>query len=66
MTQILAANMALQMRRLDSMPEGTTKTRIWRDLRIALLDLRKTELYAQRLDIEREKHPKTGQAEKAA
>ncbi len=53
MTLILAAGMAIEMRRLQSMPEGIEKARMWRELRIGLLDLKKTELDAQRLALER-------------
>jgi hypothetical protein len=51
-TLILAASMAIEMQRLQSMPEGIEKARMWRELRIGLLALRKTELLAQRLRLE--------------
>jgi hypothetical protein len=55
---ILAANLAIGMQRLESMPEGIEKVQMWRELRTSLLALRRSELYAERLDIERDKHPK--------
>jgi hypothetical protein len=54
MTLILAASMAVEMRRLESMPEGINKARMWRELRLGLLDLKKTELHAERLALERQ------------
>jgi hypothetical protein len=54
----MAANMAIAMLRLESMPEGIEKVKIWRELRISLLSLRKPELFAQRLVLEREMHPR--------
>jgi hypothetical protein len=57
MTLILAANMASAMLRLESMPDGIEKAKMWRELRIGLLALRKCELYAQRMVLEREMHP---------
>lgn len=53
----MAGNMAMAMLRLESMPEGIEKVKIWRELRISLLALRKPVLYAQRPVLEREMHP---------
>ena len=61
MTLVMAANMSLEMQRLEAMPAGSEKAKVWRELRIGLLALRRTELCAQRLDFERAAH---GQAEK--
>ena len=58
MTLILAANMAVQMQGLASMPEGSEKAKVWRELRIGLLALRQSELLAQRLNIGRAAHTK--------
>jgi hypothetical protein len=57
MALMLAAAMAGQMQQLESMPDGIEKAKIWRELRISLLALRRSELYAERLKIERIKHP---------
>jgi hypothetical protein len=52
MTLILAAGMAAEMQRLESMPEGIEKARMWRELRIGLLDLKKSRRCAQRLRLD--------------
>jgi hypothetical protein len=64
MSLILAANMAIEMQQLESVPDGTEKAKVWRELRISLLALRRCELYAQRLGIERDKHPKPAKKKK--
>jgi hypothetical protein len=58
MANFLAVKMALELNRLDSVPDGAEKARSWRELRLSLLALRRSELYAERLKIERDKHPK--------
>jgi hypothetical protein len=58
MALMLAANMALEMQRLQSASDGNEKAKIWRELRIGLLALRRSELYAKRLEIEEIRHPK--------
>jgi hypothetical protein len=62
MALMLAATMADQMLRLRSMPEGIEKARIWRELRIGLVALRRSELCAEKLRIELIKHPPPKQA----
>jgi hypothetical protein len=64
MALMLAANMAIEMQRLESAPDGIEKAKIWRELRIALLALRRSELYAERLGIERDKRPKAKKSKK--
>jgi len=44
MGTMMAATMADQMLRLQTMPEGIEKAKIWKELRISLLALRKSEL----------------------
>jgi len=44
MGTMLAATMADQMQRLHTMPDGIEKAKIWKELRISLLALRKSEL----------------------
>ena len=56
MALLLAAAMVGQITQLESMPESSEKAKIWRELRIGLLALRRSELYAQRLKIENRKH----------
>jgi hypothetical protein len=58
MSLMLAANMAMEMQRLESVPDGPEKATMWRELRISLLALRRSELYAKRLEIEQVRHPK--------
>jgi hypothetical protein len=57
MALMMAAIMAGQMHNLDGIPESSEKAKIWRELRISLLALRRSELYAQRLKIENRIHP---------
>jgi len=57
MALLLAATMAAQMLELETMPNNAEKAKIWRELRIGLLALRKSELYAERLKMERVAHP---------
>jgi len=58
MALMLAAKMAGEMQGLELMPEGMEKAKIWRELRISLLSLRRAELYGQRLKIEQTKQTK--------
>ena len=62
---MMAATMAAQMQGLESMPDGVEKAKVWREWRISLLALRRSELYAERLKIERARHPATKSAAKA-
>ena len=64
MALMLAAAMAGQMQQLETLPDGIEKAKIWRELRISLLALRRSELYAERLKIERIKHPDPKKAKK--
>jgi hypothetical protein len=50
-------NGAHQMHTLEAIPESSEKAKIWRELRISLLALRRSELYPQRLKIENRIHP---------
>jgi hypothetical protein len=61
---MLAANMALEMQRLQFVSDGNEKARMWPELRIGLLALRRSELYAQRLEIEQTKHPQSEKKKK--
>jgi hypothetical protein len=58
MAHFLAVKMALELNRLDSIPDGEAKVKSWRELRLSLLVLRRSELYAERLNFERDKHLK--------
>jgi hypothetical protein len=53
---MFAATVADQMLRLQTMPEGVEKAKIWKELRISLLALRRGALYARKLSIEEAKH----------
>jgi hypothetical protein len=64
MALMLAANMAMEMQRLESVPDGLEKAKMWRELRMSLLALRRSELYAKRLEIEEVKHPKPARKKK--
>jgi hypothetical protein len=56
MGTMFAATVADQMLRLQTMPEGVEKAKIWKELRISLLALRRGALYARKLSIEEAKH----------
>ena len=58
MALMLAAKMAAEMQVLEVMPEGIEKARMWRELRVSLLALRRCELYGQRLKIEQARQTK--------
>jgi hypothetical protein len=64
MSLMLAATMAAQMRRIEAMPDSLEKAKMFRELRIGLMALRRSELYAERLRIERVKHPEPGKRKK--
>jgi hypothetical protein len=53
---ILAAKMAVELRHMDSFPDGAEKAKLWRELRTSLLTLRRADLYAEKLRLDREKH----------
>jgi hypothetical protein len=53
---VLAAKMAVEIRRLDSVPDGPEKAKVWRELRTSLLALRRGDLNGQKLRLEREKY----------
>lgn len=62
MALMLAAIMATQIHRFESMEDGVEKAKLWRELRISLMALKKCELAAARLEMERERHGKPGNA----
>ena len=55
MALVLTSAMIGQVLRLESMPDGVEKARTLRELRLSLLALKKSELYAHRLKIEKRK-----------
>jgi hypothetical protein len=55
MGTVFAATMADQMLRLQTMPDGAEKAKIWKELRISLLALKRGALYARKLSIEEAK-----------
>jgi hypothetical protein len=64
MALMLAATLATQMLRFESIPDETEKTKMLRELRIGFTALRKSEFFAERLRIERVKHPETQKRKK--
>jgi len=52
----LAAKMAVEIRRLDGVPDAAEKAKVWRELRGSLVALRRGELQGQKLRLERDKH----------
>jgi hypothetical protein len=56
MGTMLAATMADQMQRLHTMPDGIEKAKIWKELRISLLALRRSELDGLRFKLKAGKH----------
>ncbi len=52
---VLTARMVVELRKFDEMPEGPLKSAAWRDLVSSLLILRRSEFYAQKARLEREK-----------
>jgi len=57
MALMLAANMAIALQGLESMPDGIEKVKVWRELRIGVLALKRSEFCGELLKIERLKHP---------
>ncbi len=55
MALVLAAKMAVELNRLDSLPDGKNKSAMWRDLLGCLAVLRRGEFHGERLRLEREK-----------
>jgi hypothetical protein len=55
MTLVLTAKMAVELKRLNSVPDGEKKAKIWRELLGGVMLLRRGELQGQRLSLEREK-----------
>jgi hypothetical protein len=55
MALVLTSAMIGQVLKLESMPDGVEKARTLRELRLSLLALKKSELYAHRLKIEKRK-----------
>jgi hypothetical protein len=52
----LAAKMAVELRRLDSVPDAAEKAKVWRELRGSLVALRRGELNGEKLRLERDKY----------
>jgi len=52
---VLAAKMAAELNRLDSVPDGESKSRKWRELLAGLAVLRRGEFHLERLRLERER-----------
>jgi len=65
MALMLAATLATQMLRFESIPDETEKTKMLRELRIGFTALRKSEFFAERLRIERTRHPLPEKPKKA-
>jgi hypothetical protein len=62
---MLAATLANQILRLESMPDGPEKAKMLREVRIGYTALTKGEFFTERLRIQRIKHPLPGKAKKA-
>jgi hypothetical protein len=56
MTLFLAAKMALEFNRLDSVPDGEEKSKILRELLGSLVLLRRRELHGEKLRLDRQKY----------
>ena len=52
----LTSKMALEFNRLDSIPDGEEKSKLWRELMWNLLLLRRSELQGEKLRLDREKY----------
>jgi hypothetical protein len=52
---LLAAKMAAEVNRLDAVPEGKRRSKMWRKLLRCLAVLRRGECHGERLQVEREK-----------
>jgi len=55
MTLVLTAKMAVELERLDTVPDGEEKSKIWRQLIGSLVLLRRGNLQGERILVEREK-----------
>jgi hypothetical protein len=55
MTLVLTARMAVELERLDTVPDGEEKSKIWRQLIGSLVLLRRGNLQGERILVEREK-----------
>jgi hypothetical protein len=55
MTLVLTAKMAVELERLDTVPDGEEKSKIWRELIGSLVLLRRGNLQGERILVEREK-----------
>jgi hypothetical protein len=55
MTVVLTARMAVELERLDTVPDGEEKSKIWRQLIGSLVLLRRGNLQGERILVEREK-----------
>jgi hypothetical protein len=55
MTLVLTAKMAVELDRLDTIPDGEEKSKIWRQLITSLVLLRRGNLQGERILVEREK-----------
>jgi len=56
MADFLAAKMALEFNRLDSLPDGEDKSKAWRDLLGSLILLRRGELQGAKLRLDSQKY----------
>jgi hypothetical protein len=54
-TLVLTAKMAVELERLDAVPDGEEKSKIWRELIGSLVLLRRGDLQGERVQVEREK-----------
>jgi hypothetical protein len=55
MTLVLTAKMAMEIKRLNSVPDGEKKSKIWRELLGGIVLLRRGNLQGERILVEREK-----------
>jgi hypothetical protein len=55
MTLVLTAKMAMELQRLDALPDGEKKARRWRELLGSLALVRRGHLQGERIQVEREK-----------
>ena len=55
MTLVLTAKMALELQRINRLPDGDKKSRLWRQLLGSLNLVRRGNLQGQRIQVEREK-----------
>jgi hypothetical protein len=64
MVDFVSIKMALELNRLDSVPDGEAKAALWRELRLSVLNLWRNALHAERLDIERDKYAEVKEPER--